>query len=388
MVVGGLSCLTAAPVWAVGPAPIRLWPQGAPGAVGDEEQDHPELLAYLPPDDRASGTAVVICPGGGYGILATDHEGTQVAQWLNTIGVAGFVLKYRLAPRYRHPAPLQDVQRALRHVRSHGAEYGTSPKRLGIMGFSAGGHLASTAATHFDAGQPDSTDPVEKVSCRPNFAILGYPVISLTADFGHKGSVRNLLGENPSRELLELLSNEKQVTPETPPTFLFHTGEDTGVPAENSLAFYAALRKARVPAELHIYQNGPHGIGLAPGDPVVSQWPAQLAGWLQSCGFLTDAGRAAVQGSITLDGQPLKWGQITFIPESPFSPVAYAPVSRGKYSISAARGPVVGFNRIEVRDLGAVEPRQTIEKVRVYPVADGIRIGDGPNTGNVDLKSE
>lgn len=267
-----------------------LWPDGAPGAQGTEDSDTPWLWVYLPPPERATGTAVVVCPGGGYGHLAIGHEGHDVAEWLNNLGVAAFVLKYRIAP-YRHPAPLGDAQRAVRLVRARAGQWRVDPRRVGIMGFSAGGHLASTAATHFDAGNADSADPVERESCRPDFAILCYPVISLISDFTHKGSLRNLLGDAPDPDLLNNLSNQTQVTGQTPPTFLFHTGADTGVPVEHSLAFYAALRTAGVPAELHVYQEGRHGVGLASDDPVLSTWPARLADWLKIQGLLSGATR-------------------------------------------------------------------------------------------------
>ncbi len=269
------------------PETILLWPAGAPGAVGAEDADRPTLTAYLPPPEKALDTGVVVCPGGGYATLAMDHEGRQVAQWLNALGVAAFVLKYRHAPRYRHPAPLQDAQRALRLVRSRAAEFGVVPDRIGIWGFSAGGHLASTAATHFDEGNPAADDPIERVGSRPDFLILAYPVISFTTEYVHKGSRRNLLGDNPDPALLESLSNEKQVNARTPPTFLFHTTEDKGVPPENSILFYLALRKAGVPAEMHIYERGRHGVGLAPSDPVLSSWPGRLADWLRLRGLLT-----------------------------------------------------------------------------------------------------
>ncbi len=269
------------------PETILLWPAGAPGAVGAEDADRPTLTAYLPPPEKAVGTGVVVCPGGGYATLAMDHEGRQVAQWLNALGVAAFVLKYRHAPRYRHPAPLQDAQRALRLVRSRAAEFGVAPDRIGIWGFSAGGHLASTAATHFDEGNPAADDPIERVGSRPDFLILAYPVISFTTEYVHKGSRRNLLGDHPDPALLESLSNEKQVNARTPPTFLFHTTEDQGVPPENSILFYLALRKAGVPAEMHIYERGRHGVGLAPSDPVLSSWPGRLADWLRLRGLLT-----------------------------------------------------------------------------------------------------
>jgi len=261
-----------------------LWPGGAPGALGQEEADKPSLTILLPPAETSTGMGVVICPGGGYGMLAMDHEGQQIARWLNSQGIAAFMLKYRLGPRYRHPAPLQDAQRALRWVRHAATRFRLAPNQIGIWGFSAGGHLASTAATHFDAGDRKASDPVERVSCRPDFAILAYPVITMTSAFTHQGSRRNLLGENPDPKLIDFLSNEKQVTRETPPCFLFHTDEDEAVPPENSVLFYLALRKAGVPAELHIYQHGKHGVGLACTDHALSSWPDRLADWLISQG--------------------------------------------------------------------------------------------------------
>ena len=277
-----------------GPAkpPVELlWPQGAPHAAGAEEADKPSLTIYLPPAARATGTAVVVCPGGGYQHLAVDHEGDQIARWLNSFGVAAFMLKYRIAPRYHHPAPLEDAQRAIRTVRARAREWGVAPDRIGIWGFSAGGHLASTAGTHFDSGNSGAADPVERQGSRPDFLILAYPVISFTTEYTHRGSLRNLLGENPDPKLVESLSNEKQVTSQTPPTFLFHTNEDRGVPAENSVLFYLALRKAGVPAELHIFERGPHGVGLAPLDQVLSNWPGRLRDWFQTRGLLTATSR-------------------------------------------------------------------------------------------------
>ena len=221
-----------------------LWPTGAPGAVGSEDADKPSITIW--PAAKARGTAVVVCPGGGYGHLAIDHEGKQIAEWLNSLGISAFVLKYRLGPRYRHPAPIDDAQRAIRWVRLHAAEFGVKPDHIGIWGFSAGGHLASTAATHFASGKDGASEPIDRLSSRPDFAILSYPVISFTTPYTHKGSLRNLLGDSPDPSLVESLSNEKQVTPQTPPTFLFHTNADTGVPPENSVLFYMALRKAEL----------------------------------------------------------------------------------------------------------------------------------------------
>jgi acetyl esterase/lipase len=267
-------------------APIVLWPDGAPGAVGREAVDIPTLQPYVPEKPVPTGTSVIVCPGGGYQNLAMDHEGKQVAEFFNSLGVTAFVLKYRLGPRYHHPAMIQDAQRAIRYVRAHADEYKIRADRLGIMGFSAGGHLASTAGTHFDAGDPAAADPLGRLSSRPDFLILGYPVVTFVEAWTHKGSRDRLLGTEQHPDTLASLSNEKQVTKDTPPTFLFHTDADTGVPPENSVMFYLALRRAGVPAELHIYQDGKHGVGLAPADPVLSTWPARLADWMKVRGLI------------------------------------------------------------------------------------------------------
>ena len=263
-----------------------LWPQGAPDAVGSEDKDKPTLTIHAPATEKKNGCAVVVCPGGGYGFLAVDHEGRQVGEWLSSLGVTAFVLNYRIAPRYHHPAPLQDAQRAIRTVRARAGEWGVDSTRIGILGFSAGGHLASSAGTHFDDGVAAAEDPVERVSSRPDFMVLAYPVISFTEPYTHTGSLRNLLGDSPAAELVLSLSNERQVTARTPPTFLFHTNADKGVPPENSVAFYLALRKAGVPAELHIYEKGDHGVGLAQKDPVLATWPERCAAWMGARGFL------------------------------------------------------------------------------------------------------
>lgn len=366
-------------------APVLLWPDGAPGAVGEQPADKPHLRIYPAPAEQNTRAAVMICPGGGYGVLATDHEGVQLARWFNRHGINAAVLKYRLGSRYQHPAPLQDAQRAIRYLRANAKRLKVDPQRVGVMGFSAGGHLASTAATQFEAGDPQADDPIEQVSSRPDFAILCYPVISMTKPFGHRGSRRNLLGDRADdEELAKQMSSELRVTEDTPPTFLFHTGEDAGVPVENSLAFYAALRKKNVPAELHVYQFGPHGVGMADGDPVVRRWLQQLHGWMQTSGWLADVERAEVRGSITLDGKPLRWGSITFIPEDKNAPVAWSMVSRGKYRVPAHRGAVVGRVRIEVRNLGSVEPNPTIEDLeRIDGPSATVRV-DG-NELNLEL---
>lgn len=264
--------------------PIKLWPDGAPGALGREESDIPTLTPYFPAPEKATGAAVIVCPGGGYTRLA-PHEGEPVAQWLNTLGVTAFVLKYRLGPRYQQPAPLWDAQRAIRLVRFNATKWNLDVERVGILGFSAGGHLASTTGTHYDAGDAGAADPIDRVSCKPSLMILVYPVITMR-EFTHAGSKRNFLGENPSEQLVALYSNEEQVTKDTPPAFLVHTFADTGVGVENSLQFVAALRKAKVPVELHLYEKGPHGFGLGRGDPVLTTWPARCAEWLKIRGFV------------------------------------------------------------------------------------------------------
>src|SRR5262247_368184 len=274
------------------PAPIPLWANGAPGAKGDAPEDIPSVQLYQPPADKASGAAIVVCPGGGYSHLA-PHEGHDVAVWLNGIGVTAVVLKYRLGPKYQHPAMIQDALRAIRFTRSKAAEWKIDPNRVGVMGFSAGGHLASTAATQFNVGDPNASDPVEKLSSRPDLLILGYPVITMTDPFAHKGSRRNLLGENPPGQLIDLMSNEKQVTDQTPPTFLFHTGDDPVVPVENSLMFALALRKKKVLYELHVYEHGKHGVGLASDDPVLKTWPRLLENWLRARGFVNQTRRVS-----------------------------------------------------------------------------------------------
>lgn len=271
------------------PSTRPLWPGKAPLAIGDSPTDKPELTLYKPA--KPNGTAMIVCPGGGYGTLAMDHEGRQVAAFLNELGVTAFVLKYRVANKERPgplgEAPLRDAQRAIRLVRANAKEYGIAADRIGIWGFSAGGHLASTAATHFDAGQPEG-DAIDRVSSRPDFVILAYPVISFDPAVTHAGSRRNLIGEKPDPQWVEFFSNEKHVTKNTPPVFLFHTTADTVVPVENAIRFYRACRKAGVPVELHIYEKGKHGVGLGRdpkwtgGETSVATWPDRLVDWLKS----------------------------------------------------------------------------------------------------------
>lgn len=267
---------------------IKIWPDGAPGALGTEDKDIPTLTVYRPA--KPNGAAVVICPGGGYVALAIDKEGYKFAEWFAQRGVTAFVLKYRLSTwdlkGYMYPAQFGDASRTMRLVRNRAAEFGIDPAKIGIMGFSAGGHLASTVGTHFDAGNPISKDPVEKTGSRPDFMILAYPVISFTTPYVHRFSREVLIGKELDKELAWYLSSELQVNTFTPPTFLFHTYNDTGVPPENSMLFFQALRDANVPAELHIFEKGPHGVGLAQDDPALSIWPLLLENWLKTRGII------------------------------------------------------------------------------------------------------
>ena len=265
-----------------------LWPDTAPGALGQSSNDIPTLTVYSPASGKASGAAMVICPGGGYGHLA-KHEGEGYALWLNESGITCFVLKYRLGSAgYRHPAMLNDAARAVRTVRSRAAEWSVDPRRVGIMGSSAGGHLASTLLTHFDAGSSNAVDVIDRESSRPDLGILCYAVISL-GEFRHAGSRDNLLGKTPSPELVEQLSNELQVTTNTPPCFIWSTEEDKAVKVENSMMFAAALRRNNVPFDLHIYEKGGHGMGLGSRDGNPDKrhpWTGDCLYWLKEHNFV------------------------------------------------------------------------------------------------------
>ncbi|MGV3484222.1 MAG: alpha/beta hydrolase [Planctomycetaceae bacterium] len=269
------------------PEVLRLWDGDAPHAGGTEPIDVPTLHLYRV-ESKQPTPGIIICPGGGYGNLAMDHEGAQIAAWFNRLGVTAGVCVYRHrggggngGKGYGHPVPLLDAQRALRTMRSSATQWNVDPNRIGIIGFSAGGHLASTVSTHHDPGKADSSDKVEQVSSRPDFAILAYPVIAFDKPFTHRGSQKNLLGENPDPALVASLSNEAMVKADTPPTFLFHTAEDKGVPPENSIVYFLALQKAGVPAELHVFEKGRHGIGLGADVAGANAWPGLCEEWLK-----------------------------------------------------------------------------------------------------------
>jgi acetyl esterase/lipase len=256
---------------------IRLWRDNAPGALGNEDEDIPALKAF--PVEAQGRGAVIVCPGGGYSMRA-DHEGEPIALWLNSIGIPAFVLRYRVAP-YKYPCALSDVQRAVRYVRHHAEQWAINGSKIGVLGFSAGGHLTASSGTLYDLGNPEAEDPIERQSCRPDAIIPCYPVITMNSAYTHEGSRLSLLGNNPEPELLEALSLDNRVTPDTPPTFLWHTADDGAVPVENSLRFAAALSRNKVPFDLHVFEHGRHGMGLATEDPHVASWAPVLGLWLE-----------------------------------------------------------------------------------------------------------
>lgn len=272
---------------------LKVWPNGAPNHNGMDEPEEKfegvrvrnvseaEMYVYLPEKEKNTGVAVVICPGGGYWIEAMDHEGYQIAEWLKERGIAGIVLKYRL-PYGHHEIPSGDARQTMRIVRKNARDWGIHPEKIGIAGSSAGGHLASTAGTRFDYGNPESHDPLEKISCRPDFMLLLYPVITFREEFGHMGSRKNLIGEGNDWKLAEKYSNELHVTPETPPTFLVLADDDKSVVPRNSVEFYLALKKNNVPAEIHIFAEGGHGFGMNKKNLPVDKWPELFYNWLKA----------------------------------------------------------------------------------------------------------
>jgi len=273
---------------------IYLWAAGAPLAQGSEEVDKPSITVYFPAKEKASGAGVLLCPGGGYVTLALGHEGWQVAKWYNDMGITVAILRYRLGTwdhkKYKHPAQFMDVTRAMRLFRSKAKEYGLNPEKMGVMGFSAGGHLASMLSTVFDGGNAKAKDPVEKISSKPNFSVLVYPVISFRSKYAFEFGRGVLLGDNADPRSVDSISTETRVSPLTPPTFLMSTADD-GVMSENSILYFSALRENKVPVEMHVYERGGHGYGLYPkeqmkdGNPErIADWPERLKNWLRNRG--------------------------------------------------------------------------------------------------------
>lgn len=333
---------------------VPLWPEGkTPYAKPvDQETGSPLFQPYLTSGkEKHNGAAVVVCPGGGYGGLAKDHEGRQIALWFNERGVSAYVLQYCLGPDAHHyPTQLADVQRAIRLARSRAEDDGIDPKRIGVMGFSAGGHLASMAATLFDEEAYPASDEVDEVSARPDFVVLCYPVINMVdKEISHGGSRRNLLGpENADDdEKAKHVSSDLNVTANTPPTFLFHTQEDSAVPVENSIRFFSAMNREGIAGEMHIFQKGPHGVGLYLGDPVLRHWSQLLDLWLKNNAFYSGPqARTALKGKIHLDGEMVSWGSLSFYPEDESAPVTTVRVRRGNFSAKESDGPVLGKSRV------------------------------------------
>ncbi|MEM9282322.1 MAG: alpha/beta hydrolase [Verrucomicrobiota bacterium] len=339
MTFGISSLMASEPIWDEGDVPFQK--------EIDQSTGSPCVTPYLTKGGSLhTGAAVVICPGGGYGGLAKDHEGHQPAEWFRDQGVSAFVLQYRLGSEGHHyPTQLADIQRAIRWVRGHGEEFAIDPDRIAVMGFSAGGHLASMAATLYDEEVYEASDEIDAFSARPDYAILCYPVISLNRSVGHGGSRNRLLGPDrkDDESLAAKLSSDLNVKSSTPPTFLFQTDEDPSVSAENALSFYLALRREEVPAELHVYQKGVHGVGLFRGDPVLRTWSELLEHWLKTNFFFAKSpGSATIEGEVSLDGQPVSWGVLSFEPEDDQLPAISIRVRRGRFSASEEMGPLLG----------------------------------------------
>ncbi len=357
---------------------VLLWPDGAPGALGTDEKDKPHITVHPADKDKATGTAVVVNPGGGYRGLAADHEGLQVARELNRHGITAFVLRYRLMPDYTNSTSLEDAKRAIRLVRHDAEKYDINEDRIGMLGFSAGGHLTSAAGTKYDSGDPEAKDPIDRESSRPDFIVPVYAVIN-----------RDLV----KFEMGDWATTDTLVNAETPPTFIVQTTEDTLVRATHSLRFYEALLNANVPAEMHIYQFGPHGLGLAPGDPSYSQWPAQMVQWLQRNGLLTDAKRTAVSGKITIDGQPISWGSVTFVPLDNSLPPAFVQFARsgGNFSIDEKHGPCPGKHKVVVYEMAndsvpAMSGSYSVDDAVRFELPDPIEIKEGMAPIEINVK--
>ncbi len=339
------------------PAPqqVNLWPQGAPDARGEAPTDQPAITAYRPAPGTGNGTAIIVNPGGGFHVLVGDHEGAQSARWFAHRGITAFVLRYRLLETYPPELALVDAQRAIRWVRYNAKQYEVSPRRIGMAGFSAGANLATAAATHTGLETPDAVDPIDRVSSRPDFVVPVYPAIS--REFLKKGA---------------FISTDERVTDETPPAFLVHTHPDRLL-SLHSLRYYEALHKHGIPAALHVFGHGAHGMGMGTGDPDLARWPDLLLDWLGRQRFLTDAERVPVEVTVQIDDKPLHWGWITLIPEDPNLPIAAQMIdagAKGRVAFSLATGPCPGRYRLEAHLLGTPKANlKTGEPSLLDPVA-------------------
>ena len=320
---------------------VLLWPDGAPEAKGDKETDRPSLTVHLPSAETANGAAVIVNPGGGYQVLASDHEGLQIARDLNRRGVAAFVLQYRLLPDYEPEVALLDAKRAVRYVRHHAEKFRIDPDRVGMLGFSAGGHLTAAVGTSFDVGNLQADDPIEREGCRPDFLVPVYPAISeaFFPEDRRNGRWGNL---------------DEQVTTGTPPTFLVHSHED-GLSANHSVSFYQALLANKVQAELHVFGRGPHGTGMAPGDPDMGKWPDLLGSWMRRNAFLTGAERQSIRGKVVVGEGPLYWGWLTLEPlddhHAPVVSVYIHQHRKGVFELGPDNGPCPGRYRVRVHEV-------------------------------------
>ena len=316
---------------------LPLWEDSVPHVLGSGDMHEPQMSVHLPTAELANGCAVIVNPGGGYRILASDHEGLQVARWLNRHGIAAFVLRYRVGPDYPTSISLLDGQRAVRLIRSRAATLNIDVDRIGMLGFSAGGHLALAVATSGDDGNAQAPDAIDRYSCRINFAVPVYAVSN---------------GAKRGRKADEYTPTDEWVNPQTPPCFIVHTHEDTIVPASQATLIYEALLRAGVKAELHIFNDGEHGVGLAAGDPDVAEWPKMLRRWLRRRGFFSAQARIAVSGSLTCADAPLGLAWLTLIPEDPQNPPARVLVhgrQGGAFAITADAGPMPGIHEVQIR---------------------------------------
>ncbi len=337
---------------------VPLWPMGAPGAVGDGPLDQPAISVHLPDPATRTGAGVVVCPGGGYRILASDHEGLQVARYLNRHGIAAFVLRYRLGERYSSAISLADGQRAVRWVRSRADQFQIAANRIGMLGFSAGGHLTTAVGVNDGSGNPVATDLIDRISARPDFLVPVYAVVN---------------GELRGRKANEYTPTEVLVTAATPPAFIVHTHEDMIVPANQSLIFYDALRKAGVQAELHVFGRGEHGLGLGVGDPDLFEWPRLMVRWLRRSGYLTAKERISIVGRVLLNGEAPGMAWITLVPDDPNAPIARTRIggdARGRFQIGAAVGPTAGPHRLVVHH---ISERQAQAGDGAYTLDDAVR---------------